>query len=773
MNAKNYLFFSKISLLLVLIPNFSVGQFITKPTYMETTGVSNQGVVAGYENQAGPYFIWNPDTATTTNIAGAAPGQGVGGQARFSSDGNFISGTNYVTVPVSTDWNRSILSNYSYIFKGIEFPGQDNVGFAAGQSLTYNGNGIVLRTIDGGTTWGAVWTDTQNRGIESMSFTDPYTGYVCGWNHYCAKTEDSGATWTALTPNTTGDVYIYTTVDFINSAAGIVGAQLDSGFAAYVTTDGGLTWTPSTGLVGIPANITHTPNGTFFLVTNGGDIQKSTDGGLSWTTVDTIAGALLLNIKFYDDAIGIATAENNIYETTDGGTTWTINTVSPIVQGAGALWHDVAWVDQSHLVLVATPDLIFESADGGATWNWGNQALFDGNPALYDIAVTGSSIHVCGSQGNFYKKSILANYTYAQMAKYDTTAGAWTNLGDLGFDADNTKSGGYNISADGTTVVGNSWADPSANGGNGVTIYSDAVAWNAIDGIIDLGTLYTNKSTRANAVSANGNVIVGWQDFNGPWKSAVWRKNPAGGYFPNQFLLIDPNGSTTDEYNQLGECSTISSDGNWIGGYGDYANNNEPWIWSQATGVINLGVLPNVGTGYVSGMNSDGTIVVGWFDGALWGDPQTPFIWTPTSGLQNLNDFAASLGISMGNGSISLPTCMSENGHYIVGFGYDPTIGAWGDYFAFRMELPSLGVQHYNLDTSSTLYPNPTNGIVTISTANKIDKYEISSVNGQLLKTGSNLEHLSTIDISSFETGIYFVKIFSNADSKSFKVIKN
>ncbi|MCG2792334.1 MAG: YCF48-related protein [Weeksellaceae bacterium] len=769
MKLKNYFILAKVGLLLTVLPNFSVAQLIIKPTFMETTDVSNQGVVAGYENQAGPYFIWNPDTDTTTNIAGAAPGQGVGGQARFSSDGNYISGTNYVTESVSTDWNRSVLSNYNYIFKGIEFPTQ-NVGFAAGQSLTYNGNGIILKTTDGGTTWSPVWTDTQKRGIESMSFTDPYNGYVCGWNQYCAKTEDSGLTWTALNP---GDAYVYTAVDFINSATGIVGAQLDSGFAAYVTADGGVTWTESTGLVGIPANITHTPNGTFFLVTHGGDIQKSTDGGLSWTTVDTISGALLLNIKFYDDSIGIATAENNIYETTDGGATWVINTVSPIVEGVGALWHDVAWIDQNHLVLVATPDLIFESADGGLTWTWANQTLFNGNPALYDIAVTGSSIHVCGSQGNFYTRSKLDSLTYSQMAKYDTTAGAWTNLGDLGFDIDNAKSGGYNISADGTTVVGNSWADPSANGGNGITTYSDAIAWNAIDGLIDLGTLYPNKSTRANAVSANGDLIVGWQDINGPWKSAVWKKNPAGGYFANEFLLIDPNGSATDEYNQLGECSTISADGNWIGGYGDYANNNEPWIWSPSTGVINLGVLPDVGTGYVSGMNADGTVVVGWFDATLWGDSPIPFIWTSTGGLQNLNDYVASIGIPMGNISITVPTSMSNNGQYIAGFGFDPTIGNWGEYFTFRLQLPSsLGVQSNTLNTT-TIFPNPTNGILNISTTNKIDQYEVFSIAGQLVKKGTQVGNLSTIDISSLPKGVYILKLASKSDLKSFKIIKN
>lgn len=34
---------------------------------------------------------------------------------------------------------------------------------------------------------------------------------------------------------------------------------------------------------------------------------------------------------------------------------------------------------------------------------------------------------------------------------------------------------------------------------------------------MDLGSLLTDQaSTRANAVSYDGSVVVGWQDFNGP-----------------------------------------------------------------------------------------------------------------------------------------------------------------------------------------------------------------------------------------------------------------
>jgi len=201
--------------------------------------------------------------------------------------------------------------------------------------------------------------------------------------------------------------------------------------------------------------------------------------------------------------------------------------------------------------------------------------------------------------GNFISGTSIGS-SVPELSRYSLLTGQWTALGSLGFMVDSTLSGGFGISGDGNTVVGLSWADTT-----GGLAYAHAIAYNATEGIMDLGSLFFGRSTRANAVSDDGSVVVGWQDFNGPWKSAVWRKNPAGGYFANEYILIDTTANPNDEYNQMGECSSVSADGKWIGGYGDYANANQPWIWCEDSGVINLGVLPLTGNGYVSGMTAD------------------------------------------------------------------------------------------------------------------------------------------------------------------------
>ncbi len=367
------------------------------------------------------------------------------------------------------------------------------------------------------------------------------------------------------------------------------------------------------------------------------------------------------------------------------------------------------------------------------------------------------------ADGNFISGA-SAGSLGAALSRYDRTTGLWTPLGDLGFPVDNTTSGGYAISGDGTTVVGNSWADTT-----GGYAYSHAIASNATDGVMDLGTLFFGRSTRANAVNGDGSVVVGWQDFNGPWKSAMWRRNPDGTYAPNQYILLNAAGDSMDEFNQMGECSAVSADGQWIGGYGDYANNAEPWIWSADSGVINLGHLPLTGTGYVGAMTADASIVVGWFDGEMWGDPMTPFIWTPTAGLQNLNTYITDeLGLDLGDQQVSVANCISPDGRYIAGWGVD---NATFSTFAYRLDLgTTTGISHRGTNHLN-VYPNPTTGKLVVNATGtsslsvfRADRALVAKQQGQ----GDQV-----IDLTRQAPGSYTIMLNSNGNIRTARVVKH
>lgn len=421
-------------------------------------------------------------------------------------------------------------------------------------------------------------------------------------------------------------------------------------------------------------------------------------------------------------------------------------------------------------IIYSTNSVTNDGKVSGYETQGGNWSIWlpDSANAIVNIGGVAPGLGVGGQarfseNGNFICGTSMGNGG-AEISLYDRSLDTWTALGSLGFSVDSTKGGGYGISGDGNVVVGNSWADTT-----GGLAYTHAVAHNNIEGLMDLGTLFFGRSTRANATNYDGSVVVGWQDFNGPWKSAVWRKNPAGGYFPNEYILIDTAGNPNDEYNQIGECSAVSADGNWIGGYGDFANNNEPWIWSRDSGVINLGTFPGLGNGYVSGISADGSIVVGWFDGFFFGDPRTPFIWTHENGLQEFNTYIRNeLGDSTYTHQVYTAESISPNGLYVAGYGVDTSTFL---YFAYRVTLN--GTTGISSTTSETIemYPNPTSGFTTIENKGQAT-LTVSDIRGRVvIKTEINGKY--SLDLTEYNSGIYFVTILSNDKMRTSKIIKN
>jgi uncharacterized membrane protein len=78
------------------------------------------------------------------------------------------------------------------------------------------------------------------------------------------------------------------------------------------------------------------------------------------------------------------------------------------------------------------------------------------------------------------------------------------------------------------------------------------VKWDEANGMVDLGSIVTGRSSRANAISANGTVIVGWQDEpTGTRSGAKWVDGV-------ESFITDGNG------NNVGEAGGISADGNTI-----------------------------------------------------------------------------------------------------------------------------------------------------------------------------------------------------------------
>lgn len=293
---------------------------------------------------------------------------------------------------------------YNYILRGIDFPAnQDNIGYISGESLTYNGDGIVLKTTNGGSSWAPVWTGI-GMGLEGSCFVDENTGFVAGWPKPSSnwsgfgKTTDGGQTWTS--PAVIGNVYYFTDVVFKDASNGILVGATNTSPVVMVTSNGGNSWVSASGVSGnFPQHACYVGGNTYFLTDNGGHIKKSVDNGLTWTTVHTINGLYLLGIDFFDPNHGLACGDYGVITiTSDGGTTWQNQQVGTDI------WHDAAWQDQDHLFCVGTPELVIESIDGGNTWvNGFPQSAH--NAALYECIFSANGTGwICGSQGTLLKR---------------------------------------------------------------------------------------------------------------------------------------------------------------------------------------------------------------------------------------------------------------------------------------------------------------------------------------------------------------------------------
>jgi len=117
-------------------------------------------------------------------------------------------------------------------------------------------------------------------------------------------------------------------------------------------------------------------------------------------------------------------------------------------------------------------------------------------------------------------------------------------------------------------------------------------------------------------------------------------------------------------------------------------------------------------------------------------------IWSIEDGSQYASVNANGLVTAIENGTAKIRATSVENQIPIYG-EIDVVVNS------------TLSIDELQNDSELRIYPNPTNGIVTIETPYQIEEIIVSNTIGQeILKTNNN-----TVDLSSLKTGIYIIKI--------------
>ena len=78
----------------------------------------------------------------------------------------------------------------------------------------------------------------------------------------------------------------------------------------------------------------------------------------------------------------------------------------------------------------------------------------------------------------------------------------------------------------------------------------------------------------------------------------------------------------------------------------------------------------------------------------------------------------------------------------------------------------------FEIDDSVAVFPNPTNGTININSTFNIKTIELYDIQGRILETVLENTNTTTLDISSRQNGIYFLKINTKNGSKVEKIVK-
>jgi probable HAF family extracellular repeat protein len=222
----------------------------------------------------------------------------------------------------------------------------------------------------------------------------------------------------------------------------------------------------------------------------------------------------------------------------------------------------------------------------------------------------------------------------------------------------NSWGSGYGVSGDGTRAVGLAWTCTDAEG----------FEWTAKTGNLSLGHPAGNHSSRASAISANAQTIVGfWEDPTGPRRPVRW----VGGKY-DLFL-----GSKT-----IGEATAVNSDGTQIVGQAPGANGyGVAFFYSDKGGLIKLGTLTHGTTdqSFANGISDNGR-VVGW-SGDPFGAGIEAFTWTSSSSshMQKLASVLNKLGAKIPAGTtLTTAVGISADGSTMAGqYVNGQTFGNW------------------------------------------------------------------------------------------------
>jgi len=246
--------------------------------------------------------------------------------------------------------DRLYFSNDRQTWKAVDVP---RTGFTM-SAITFSdaqhgwavgGNGLIIRTRDGGQSWELLKPPTRTEAsvrvsdLHAVHFANSSVGYIAGNKRYGNKTNDEvwgtveifctrdgGDKWRqCYKENEPGSVFQIVTVSESEAFVVLDGNRL------LKTEDQGKTWRQVPLSSKTIFSIAFAPNGVGWIVGNKGCFQRSDDGGKTWQQPASLTEDFVDRdweaVAFDSNGTGLAVGENSTLAfTTDNGKTWELQT---------------------------------------------------------------------------------------------------------------------------------------------------------------------------------------------------------------------------------------------------------------------------------------------------------------------------------------------------------------------------------------------------------------------------------------------------------------
>lgn len=211
-----------------------------------------------------------------------------------------------------------------------------------------------------------------------------------------------------------------------------------------------------------------------------------------------------------------------------------------------------------------------------------------------------------------------------------------------------------------------------------------AFVWTPAEGMSVLPVNRPQNYSRPNDISADGRVIVGWNDQDTGGRTAViWRDR-------EPLDVVDAAGVP------VGEAISVSPNGRFVVGVDQVRLNDagtdiilSGWRWSAEEGVLAIPDMPNA-----FAVTDDGKTIVGMAGRNGPYESQTALIWREGIGLARLADYLAEKGIALPEGwdpnLLGAPTAISGDGRLIGGWVFGAGTNAPPGSYLIRLDADDL-----------------------------------------------------------------------------------